>query len=396
MKRVILLVAICTLAGVSYGQKKPKVNKAEQARSEGNLAEAKEIVDAAIEHEKTKDDGKTWYYRGLVYASLDTTTNPQYQNLADNALKTAMEAFAKADEIDPEGNKYYISNANGLPVLKDQQLNVLWGHYLNQGVQAYQNQETDNAVKYFTKTQLISPEDTTGYIYAGLAAQSGKNYEVAAKNYYKLINDLDYHSEDIYNSLIYIEGSINKDDEAVLAVIKKAKAQFPEKTEFAKTEINTLIRMNKVDEAKAELEAAIAKEPSNPELYFTLGVMHEELGNMEKAQDAYKKAIEADGDYYNAIFNLAVLNYNVAVELIKEKNNLGISSAEQKKAKQMQKDIETKLNAALPYWEKANELQPNDRTTLETLQYIYNQLKLKEKLVKVSEQLEAMGDGEGQ
>lgn len=394
MKKVILLIAICFVAGAGYSQKKPKLNDAEKARSEGNLAEAKEIVDAAIVHEKTKDDGKTWYYRGLVYASLDTTQNPDYQNLVANPLEVAMEAFAKADEIDPDGNKYYINNANGLPILKDQQLSTLWGHYLNQGVQAYQNSNTDDAVKYFTKTQVIQPKDTTGYIYAGLAAQSGKDYATAAKNYYVLINDLDYHSQDIYNALIYIEGTVNKDDEKALALIRKAKNQFPDNLDFAKSEINALIRMEKVDEAKAELERAIESEPDNPDLYFTLGVMHEELENLDKAAEAYQKAIEVNPSYYNAVFNLAVLNYNVAVELIKEKNNLGISSAEQKKAKELQKKIDTKLKLALPHWEKANELQPNDRVTLETLQYIYNQLKMNEKLVKVSEQLEKMGDPE--
>ncbi len=392
MKKVILLVAICFVAGAGYSQKKPKINNAEKARSEGNLAEAKEIVDAAIEHEKTKDDGKTWYYRGLVYASLDTTQNPDYQNLANNPLKIAMEAFAKADEIDPDGNKYYINNANGLPILKDQQINTLWGHYLNKGVEAYQNSNTDDAVKYFTKTQVLQPEDTTGYIYAGLAAQSGQDYATAAKNYYVLINDLDYHSKDIYNSLIYIEGTVNKDDDKALAMIRKAKNQFPDNLDFAKSEINALIRMEKIDEAQAGLEKAIENEPDNTDLYFTLGVMHEELENLDKAAEAYRKALEIDPSYYNAVFNLAVLNYNVAVELIKEKNNLGISSAEQKKAKEIQKKIDTKLKLAVPHWEKANELQPNDRTTLETLQYIYNQLKMNEKLVKISKQLEEMGD----
>lgn len=392
MKKVFLLVAICAIASIGYGQKKPKINQAEKARSEGNLAEAKEIVDAAIEHEKTKDDGKTWYYRGLVYASLDTTTNPEYQNLADNPLKTAMEAFAKADEIDPDGN-YYITNDMGIPVLKEQQVAMLFGHYLNEGVEAYQAQELKEAVTYFTKSQIAQPKDTTGYIYAGLAAQADENYEVAAKNYYALINDLDYHKEDIYNALIYIEGVVNKNDEKALELIRKAKKQFPDNIAFAKSEINTLIRMDKVDEAKAELEKAIEQEPNNPDLYFTLGVMQEELGNTDKAADAYKKAIEVDPDYYNAIFNIAVLNYNIAVELIKEKNNLGISSAEQKKAKVLQKEIEEKLRAALPYWERANELQPNDRTTLETLQYIYSQLKMNEKVLEISEKLESLEEG---
>jgi len=392
MKRILVLLTICAIASTGYSQKKPKVNKAEDARQEGNLGEAKEIVDAAIEHEKTKDDGKTWYYRGLVYASLDTTSNPEFKNLADNPLQEAMEAFAKADEIDPEGNKYYISGPNGIPLLKEQQMQQLWGHYLNEGVNAYQESNFDDAVKYFTKTTVVIPEDTTGYIYAGSAAQANKDFETTAENFYTLVNDLDYAKEDVYNTLIYIEASVNKDDEKALAVIRQAKEAFPKNPGFAKSEINALIRMEKVDEAKAGIESAIESDPNNPDLYFTLGVMQEELGNIEEAAEAYNKAIEADPDYYNAVFNLAVLNYNIAVELIKEKNNLGISSSEQKKAKEMQAKIDEKLKAALPHWEKANELQPNDRTTLETMQYIYSQLKMNEKVTEIAKQLDAMGE----
>lgn len=392
MKRFILLLAACAIAGFSFGQKKPKINQAEKARSEGNLGEAKEIIDAAIEHEKTKDDGKTWYYRGLVYASLDTTTNPQYKNLANDPLKIAMEAFAKAEELNKGNNDYYISDANGLPILKSQQIETLWGHYLNKGVEGYQAQNTEDAIKYFTKTQVVKPADTTGYIYAGLAAQSGKDYKTAAKNFYKLINDLNYHSEDVYNYLIYIEGTINEDNEKALELIRKAKKQFPDNVDFAKSEINALIQMDKVDEARTELEAAIAKEPDNSNLYFTLGVMQEELGNKEKAKEAYAKAVELDPKNFNATFNLAVINYNEAVELIKVKNNLGITSADLKKAKEMQSTINDRLKAAMPYWEKVLDIEPNNRVALESLQYTYSQLKMNEKALEVTEKLEALGE----
>ena len=394
MKRIVLLMAACAVAGFSYGQKKPKINQAEKARSEGNLGEAKEIIDAAAEYEKLKDDGKTWYYRGLVYSSLDTTTNPQYSNLANDPLKIAMESFQKAEELNKGKSDYFISDANGLPILKSQQIQTLWGYYLNKGVESYQAQDTDNAITYFTKTQIIQPDDTTGYIYAGLAAQSGQKYDVASKNFYRLINDMNYHSEDVYNYLIYIEGTVNEDNEKALELIRKAKKQFPDNADFAKSEINALIQMDKIDEARAELQTAIEKEPDNSNLYFTLGVMHEELGKKEEAKKAYQKAVDLDNSNFNAVFNLAVINYNEAVELIKVKNNLGISSADLKKAKEMQTTINQKLKDAMPHWEKVLEMENNNRVALESLQYIYTQLKMNEKALKVTEQLEALEDSE--
>ncbi len=391
MKRLIVLILAITVAGYSYGQKKPKINQAEKARSAGNLGEAKNIMDLAVEYEKLKDDGKTWYYRGLVYASLDTTKNPEYQNLANNPLKVAMESFAKADDLNKGDNEYYLTDDNGFPITKSQQISGLWAHYLNKGVESYNVKDYTSAYDYFQRTTLVLPEDTTGYIYSASVAQANEDYDNALKNQYYLINDLDYHTKDIYFTIIYLEGTKNEDNEKALEVIKKARAKFPNDLDLAKSEINALIKSERIDEARSELEMAIANEPDNPNLKFTLGVMYEEIGESQKAKEAYKSSIESDPEYLNSRYNLAVLSYNQAVEMIKEKNNLGITSADQKKAKEMQETINARLKEALPHWEKVDELQPNDRTTLETIQYIYVQLKLYDKAEAIETKLEALG-----
>ncbi|MTI38109.1 tetratricopeptide repeat protein, partial [Fulvivirga lutimaris] len=309
MKRIIVLMLVVLVAGYSYGQKKPKINQAEKARSEGNLGEAKNILDEAIEHEKTKDDGKTWYYRGLLLASLDTTSNPEYQSLVDDPLRKAMESFAKADDLEKGNSGFYTTDAIGLPVTKEQQIETLWSYYLNKGVENYQNDENSEAYKYFEKTTVVKPQDTTGYIYAGSVAQAGKEYDKALKNYYHLINDLDYKGRDTFYSVIYIEGVVNEDSEKALEVIRKAKTVFPGDRDFAKSEISALVKLGRQEEAQKELETAIAAEPDNANLRYTLGVMYDETGNPDKAKEAYMSSLEVDPDYLNARFNLAVLYY---------------------------------------------------------------------------------------
>ncbi len=95
----------------SKAAKSQKFLRQSTAREKGDLALAKEIIDQATTYEKTKDDGKTWYYRGLIYATLDTTSNPQYATLSENALTIAMESFKKSDEL-ADGKEYYITGAN--------------------------------------------------------------------------------------------------------------------------------------------------------------------------------------------------------------------------------------------------------------------------------------------
>lgn len=397
MKRNILFVLIMVMSAVAYGQKKPKINNALTAAEDGNLAEAKEIIDAAIVHEKTKDDAKTWYYRGLIYAALDTTKNPSYQNLDEDALNTSIEAFDKATVLNGDKGELYTTGPNGLPVLKSQQLSMIWGHYLNKGVIAFQADDNEEAVINFTKCQQVLPEDTVCYLYAGLSAQRAEDYVTASKNYYTLIEELDNHDPDVYSSLIYIESSINKNDEKALELIRKAKKRWPQNTELAKSEINLLIKMKKVDEAKAELENAIKNEPSNPDLYFALGVLKDETDDPAGAEEAYLKALEADPQHYNSAFNIAVLNFNKTRDTISKRNSLGMSAADKKKVAEYDKLINEQLNANLPMWERVRSIEPSDRTALEQLLYIYTKLKQDNKVDEIEAELEKYGyneDGE--
>lgn len=392
MKRNILFLLIMVISAVAYGQKKPKINNALKAAEEGNLTEAKEIIDAAIVHEKTKDDAKTWYYRGLIYAAIDTTNSI---SIDKDALAVSMEAFNKATALNEGKGELFTSGPNGL-VLQSQQLNTIWGHYLNKGVTAFQEENPEEALKNFTRCQMVMPEDTVCYLYAGLAAQMMEDYETASKNYYTLINDLDNHDQDVYNSLIYIESTINKNYEKALELVRAAKQKWPQNTDFAKSEISLLINLNKVDEAKEELLAAIENEPTNPDLLFTLGVLKDETGDTTGAVEAYKKALEVDPNHYNSAFNLAVLKFNEARGNISKRNSLGMSSADRKKSAEYDKLINQQLKENLPMWERVRSIKPSDRTALEQLRYIYVSLKQNDKAEEIQKELDKYGYKDGE
>src|SRR5687767_15582204 len=108
MKRVIfLMLMLGSAAAFAQKQQKPNIGKALKAMQEGKLNEAKDMIDAATTYEKTMNDGKTWYYRGLIYASLDTTSNESFKSLEPQPLKVALESFAKADQLGKAGSEYF-------------------------------------------------------------------------------------------------------------------------------------------------------------------------------------------------------------------------------------------------------------------------------------------------
>ncbi|MEP6738587.1 MAG: hypothetical protein ABJA70_23880, partial [Chryseolinea sp.] len=98
MKRISLsLLMLATVTVYAQKSPKPNITKALQAMTQGKLDEAKAGIDAATTYEKTMNDPKTWYYRGLIYASIDTTSNETMHALDPNALDVALESFKKGD-----------------------------------------------------------------------------------------------------------------------------------------------------------------------------------------------------------------------------------------------------------------------------------------------------------
>ncbi|MEQ8628547.1 tetratricopeptide repeat protein [Ekhidna sp.] len=372
----LLLAAIC-IAG--YSQKKPKINQALSAMEDGELAEAKAIIDAAIEHEKTKDDPETWYYRGQIYASLDTA------NSEPGAMEKALEAFDKALELDPEQKKISTFTGAGIENI-DTKKQGWYAYYYNEAISAYNDESFSSAADNFETAFFINPSDTNAILNAAYASVAAGDDERAKNNFMKSY-EAGVREKTVFLQL-YNYAIREERYEDGLDIIRKGKDAYPDDIDFAKYEINLLIQLNQTEEAKAGLEKAIEADPANADLHFSLGVLKEELGDKEGAMASYDKAIEIDPDHYNSNFNKGVAVFNEANELIKERNAL--SYKEEAKSKELTKKINVKLEKALPIWEKLYSLNSSDQTVLETLGYIYNSLGKKDEYNKIQDELDAM------
>ncbi len=391
MKKIFGLALALAVCFAGYSQKKPKVNKAKSLMDRGELAEAKEIFDAATTHEKTMDDGKMWYHRGLLYVQLDTTSKQEFKMLADNPMQTALKSFDRADELQDEGKEYFYTNSSSpLPVTKSEQINNYYSWYYNLGVNEYQESNFKEAVDNFAKAATIQPADTNAVINAAFAAHSGEMYD-EAKKYYMEIIDRGAVNKDYFYNYISIVGMDN-DLEKSLAAVNDALEYFPNDVDLTRNRIDLLIKLDRIDEAKTELVKAVEEEPNNPDLQFALGVIYDQLEDSENALDAYNKALEADPTHYNSNFNKGVLLLDMANDVIKEQNNLGMTKADQKKYADLEPVIQQKLKDALPQWEKIVEISPEgDKVqNMEYLGYIYTNLGMKEKAAALQKKLNSM------
>ncbi len=389
MKRIALLLFVAASATV-YAQKpvKPNLNKALNQLNEGKLDEAKANIDAAINNEKMQNDGKTWYYRGLIYASIDTTSNETYKNLDPNAFQVALEAFQKAEELS-KGKGYFTQDAMGLPQTKEQQMAFWANTHVNKGADQYQQEEFEAAVESFEKVSKILEKDTLGNLYAGFAANSSEQYDKAIEHFNAYLENGGTSSDPVkLMNNIYVQKG---DKEKALEVVRMGKQKFPQDPDFPKLEIGALIELNRIDEAKAGLEEAIKTEPDNKILHFYLGFANQNLGNIDVAKKNYEDALKLDPQYFEAQFYLARLMYAEAAAIKKQMADLGISADDKKKRFELDKVLVEKLRVALPYWEKAEKINPNDQDVLDALYSIYGDLDMPEDAKRIEAKYKQLG-----
>lgn len=390
MKRLAFLLFVAASTTV-FAQKpiKPNVNKALASLQAGKVDEAKANIDAAITNEKMMGEAKTWYYRGLIYSSIDTASNEAIHNLDPNAFQVALEAFNKAEELS-NGKALSITDANGLPVLKTQQMGWWANSHINAGAAAFQEDNYEAAMKAFENVQKILPNDTTAYFYGGIAANSAENFDKSAEWFEKYIA-LGGTSPDAYKLLGNVYSGPKQDKEKALALMRTAKEKFPNDTDFPKVEIGLLIDLKRIDEAKKGLEQQIQKEPDNKILHFYLGYANASLNNAAEAKKNYERALQIDPNYFEAAQFLAKLMYADAAAIKKEMSNLGITPADKKKRLELDTQLVGKLKESLPYWERAEKIKPDDQDVLDALYSIYGDLDMQEELKRVEKRYKELG-----
>jgi tetratricopeptide (TPR) repeat protein len=405
MKRILILLLVLG-CGAAFAQKqaKPNINKAMKAWEDGKLAEAKDIIDQATTYEKTKDDANTWFYRGLIYSTLDTTKNEAFKSLDPNALKVAMASFAKADSMKKGSKEFvYLSPATMQTVLKDNHMENLANFYLQEGINKFQ-EEQDNvgSLENLRKSRMVFEKglktyrnDTLNYYVTGLVAQQSDSVDLALENITKY-NAKGGKSKDAYLILYQIYSTGPKaDKEKALEVLREARQKFPNITDFARYEIGMLIDMNKIDEAKVGLEEAIKNEPQNKDLQFLLGYTYNETKDYVNARKHFEEAAKLDPNFFNAHYYLAVTYLGDVDKITKELNATGNTAADSKKRSALVQQRVKASEVAIPFLQKVEKMKAPDKEmeidVLQKLQLMYYYTADDKNSAIVEKKLKALG-----
>ena len=402
MKRITLLLLMIAVSA-AYAQKpvKPNLPKSLSMLQDGKVAEAKEMIDAATTYEKTMNDGKTWYYRGLIYGVIDTTAS--LRSLDPNALTVSIESFKKADEIDKEGKKYFTTDKTMNVQTKDAQLESFANYHLNKGINFIQADEPNyeasmaslnKTIQIFENLMPKYTNDTLTYYVLGLAAYNAEKNDEAIAAMRKYI-DKGGLKKDAFIIIYQIYNGPKDDKEKALEVVREAKTKLPHNSDFARIEIGLLIDLNRVSEAKEGLEKAVAKEPNDKILRFYLGYANQQMKNYEEAKKQYLESSRIDPTYFEAQYYYTSIFLQDVEAFTKKINDLGISAADQKKKTELYQGRVKKSEEVIPMLEKLERMKAPDKElqidVLEKLKLLYYYVADDAKMKSVTAKLKMLG-----
>jgi tetratricopeptide (TPR) repeat protein len=282
-----------------------------------------------------------------------------------------------------------MEGAGTLQASIDANLISMSNQVLNEAIEAYNENKFEKAYKYFTKTLEIKKMpvfgeaiDTAIMYNAAIAAQRAGNWEGAIK-YYKESAKYGYGEATTY--ILLKEAQLKTGDTtAAVETIKEGFEKYPKNKDMLGTLINYyLLESDNAEEALRYLEVARKQEPENAAYFSAEASIYDKLGEKEKAIEYYKKAIELNPELFEAQYNLGVIYYNDAVDYSNEINDI----KDNEKYLEAKEKANKMFEVALPYIEKAHELQPEERSIMSTLKTLYYRLKMEDKYQEIEEKL---------
>ncbi|MCD8042144.1 MAG: tetratricopeptide repeat protein [Tannerellaceae bacterium] len=398
MKRLLLTVALCVAVSSAFAQKKA-VNQAQSlAKGEKpNIGEARALIKGALTDPETKEDAKTWFVAGFIedqQFSNERTKQLLGQTPDEEAMYGALievlPYFEKAYELDQLPNEKgkvkprFIKDMKGI-------LNANHPYYINGGAYFFDVRDYKKAYDFFDQYLQIanlpmmagepaaardSNYMTVQYYAAIASTQLGDPQtavvvlENAAKEGYKT-NELYQYLFEEYRQL--------EDTTNMIRVLKDGQAAVPEESFYLLNLINLQINQGQNEEAIASLDAAIAQDPQNAQLYDVSGRIYEGMQDFEKAEQNFQKALELDPSYTDALSNLGRIYYNQAVNAQGDANMVSDPKLYQEKTAEA-KEL---FRKALPYFEKVHQADPEQREAMVALRGIYYNLNMSDKFDEI-------------
>ncbi len=274
MKRKILLVAALSFTVVGMAQK-DEIKAAEKAIKSGDFATAKTALEAAegtVGAADEKLQAQYYFTKGTIYGG-------QAKNGESTAFEKALEAYKKVLDIEESsGKQKYTSQTN-------QAIAGLSNDVVSAAIEDYNNKKYKEAGEKLYMSYKMSPKDTANLYEAASSAVYGGHYEDALK-YYNELQDVGFDGGGmVYKATNVVSGEVET---------------------MEKTQRDLMVKSGTYTDAVDE------KSPSKKsEIVKNIALIYTQLGQDDKALEAYKAARQGNPEDVNLILNEANLYFKL-------------------------------------------------------------------------------------
>ena len=368
MRKIAFVLALVCGLTMSAEAQKGKVAMAKSYFASGNMDMAKRLIDEVMEANGTEGYAQGYFIFGQIYQSCLESNNGM---VIPSDVTRILDAYLEVEKLDEKGK---FGKKLG------EQYKNLYIDLQNYGIEEFNVNNFTEAYKIFERTIELSKNkhfiakvgerlDTTMLYFAGLAAHQAEDY-VNAEKYYKILIPYDFRAENVYEMLSNVLKMQDKEAEAVKYMTEGIK-RFPNNSYMLVEMINYYLDSENPADAIPYLDEAIAMNPTSVPFIRSKANIYEKIKEYEKAVELYQKVLEIDPNDFYSTYELGV------IELDKV-------NAEQAKVQDIQdfkeyekamKEVYKKYQAVVPYFEKAHQIDPDDRNTMITMKEIYYKLR---------------------
>lgn len=310
MKNRFLLVAALAFTMVGFAQKN-EIKAAEKALKGGDATAAQTAIDAAsgtIASADEKVQAQYYFTKGKIYSDLAKKGN-------NEAFETSANSFKKVIEIEEAtGKEKYTGDTQ-------QYMAALTADLVNSAVSDNGNKKFKEAAEKLYMSYSLSPKDTSYLYYAAGSAVNGGHYEMAL-DYYNELQEIGYDGSGVvYKATNAASGQVEEMDKMQRDLMVKSGTYtdpIDEKTPSKKAEIvkNTALIYTQLGQDEKALEAYKAARKNDPEdvnLILNEANLYFNQGNKDKFKELMAEAISLAPDN-------ADLHYNVGVISMEQEN----------------------------------------------------------------------------
>lgn len=329
--------------------------KADQKKQLTIIGEGIKAIEVAQNDKKTKNWPETWAIKAYL-SSYIAIVDDNAAN-ADKYYDLAVDAVEKARKLD----KY--QDNSGLIKASTYNINI---KKQTEGNRAYQQNDFITAFGLLKQVSDFLPLDTTLAVNVALCAQNIQAYDEAL-NYFKRAKEAGIKNPIVFQAMANIYASKFESELAIKTLDEGLKVN-PFHPFLTYDYINLLLDNEKYDKAIKVIETSINTEKRGKLLMFLYGYLQQsQLNNNANAEFAYKKALDLDQNYFDALYQLGLVYINYSNDALKQKNKQKFASY---------------INRAEFTLLRAHEINPNDRNTIQLLIEIYTR---KNRLDKVQD-----------